>query len=169
MCVTAAQTCIEVDIRLLSQTMCEQREITRLCAMPFTPEEVTIVWDSVLWKAWLSTSGGDHGAPFFHALYAFMTSKRRHRFAAAAMWALAHRLAGATADVGGDDRTRAALTARRCTAVAVACSSLALVDREHAYLLGSEWWPRCPTPLALVSIDDMRKSLAALAAARPTL
>lgn len=126
----------------------------RLCSLPFSAAEVALVWGALLWKGWLAEVGASPSpAQYFHTLFAFMTARMRHRQAAAAMWALYYRLSQPGAASGESSALVAA-------ALSTACASLSLVPREQAYLLGQDWWPRCPEPLSLVTVDDLRKRLA---------
>jgi hypothetical protein len=173
------QTFVADGIRRLVIAMCDDGEVGRLCALPFTPSEINLVWDALLWKAWMadlsprSVSGDSEsaesmaqGVHYFRTLFAFMSSHQRHRLAAAAMWALAHRVDHLLSESDGQ---RAALPETvvvelkrlRSTALATACASLSLVPREQGYMLGKEWWPRCPQPLSIVSVDDVRAVVAA--------
>ncbi len=144
-------------MKRLAVVMCDSNALKRLCALPFTPSEVDTVWTTLLWKAWM-TDVTDAAGPcdrYHRTLFAFMSSKQRHRQAAAAMWALAHRIGDAFPSGSGDG----VVAQSREGALAAAVASLSLVPREHAYLLGREWWPRCPEPLCVVTIDDMRALL----------
>ena len=61
----------------------------------------------------------------------------------------------------GDGSARPELAQQRVAALATAVAALGLVPREQAYLLGKEWWPRCPAPSSVVTVEDMRGVLAA--------
>jgi hypothetical protein len=145
-------------IQRLVVVMADEGAVKRLCRLPFSPQEVAFVWDALLWKAWVGDVGGPRSlaVSYLHTLFAFMSVRQRHRQAAAAMWALYYRVTHAPAGGGGGggDAARLAVSALSC-----AISSLALVPREQAYLLGRDWWPRCPDPLSIVTIDDMRAEL----------
>lgn len=128
----------------------------RLCSLPFSASEVALVWSALLWKGWMAeVNASPSPAQYFHALFAFMTARLRHRQAAAAMWALYFRLSQPGA-------ASAETSALAVAALSTACASLSLVPREQAYLLGRDWWPRCPEPLSLVTVDDIREALASL-------
>ena len=179
-CFSPGQSFVEDGIKQLVVVMCDDGEVARLCAVPFTPAEVASVWDALLWKGWMAdvvrcSPGGvtsvGAGVHYFRTLFAFMTTHERHRHAAAAMWALAHRVGAALAAPNGglpagvpgkpSEAVVGELQRLRVASLATACASLALVPREQAYVLGREWWPRCPEPLSIVSIDDVRGLLVA--------
>ncbi len=145
----------ENGMRRLVVVMSEEGATGRLCGLPFSAPEVALLWDVLLWKGWMAEVGGRPApAHYFHTLFAFMTARLRHRQAAAAMWALYYRLGRAGGAPASEDAAEATC------ALSAACASLSLVPRDQAYLLGRDWWPRCPDPLSIVTIDDMRGALA---------
>jgi hypothetical protein len=110
--------------------------------------ETAMIWDTLMWKAWVAATVDSTTSPYFLVMFAFATRKARPRWAAAAMWARATRLRQAQGD--GDDVF---------SSVACAVSALSLVPPSQAYVLGRDWWPACPDPTSMVTIDDMRREL----------
>lgn len=149
--VTAAWLCAsDVGVALVaSPSFCQSDNCIFASLTSIIPcAETAMIWETLMWKAWVAATVDSTTSPYFLVMFAFATRKARPQWAAAAMWARATRLRQAHGD--GDEV---------CSSVACAVSALSLVPPSQAYVLGRDWWPACPDPTSMVTIDDMRREL----------